>query len=93
MRILVESLKRLYNSNKITKEAVNDRVVGGKITEEEYEYITGESYSDKIDNNIIGTVDEEILNGNIVNDDTIDEVVEKTIDSNESEVLSENETE
>ena len=44
MRILVESLKRLYNSNKITKEAVNDRVVGGKITEDEYEYITGEAY-------------------------------------------------
>lgn len=93
MRILVESLKRLYNSNKITKEAVRDRVVSEKITEDEYEYITGESYSDKIDNNIVGTVDEEILNGNIVNDDTIEEVVEETIDSNESEVLSENETE
>ena len=92
MRILVESLKRLYNSNKITKEAVRDRVVGGKITEEEYEYITGENYSDKIDNNIVGTVDEEILNGNIVNDDTINEVVEETIESNKSEVLSENET-
>ena len=93
MRILVESLKRLYNSNKITKEDVRDRVVSEKITEDEYEYITGESYSDKIDNNIVGTVDEEILNENIVNDDTIEEVVEETIDSNKSEVLSENETE
>ena len=44
MRILVESLKRLYNSNKITKKDAKDRVVGGKITEEEYEYITGETY-------------------------------------------------
>ena len=85
MRILVESLKRLYNSNKITKEDVRDRVVSEKITEDEYEYITGESYSDKIDNNIVGTVDEEILNENIVNDDTIEEVVEKTIESNKSE--------
>ena len=40
MRILVESLKRLYNSNKITKETVRDRVVSGKITEYEYAYIT-----------------------------------------------------
>ena len=44
MRILVESLKRLYNSGKITKDDVKDRVTGGKITEDEYEYIIGEKY-------------------------------------------------
>lgn len=44
MRILVESLKRLFNSGKITKDDVKDRVAGGKITEDEYEYIVGEKY-------------------------------------------------
>ena len=42
MRILVESLKRLYNSGKITKNDIKDRVAGGKITEDEYEYIVGD---------------------------------------------------
>ena len=42
MRILVESLKRLYNSGKITKNDIKDRVAGGKIIEDEYEYIVGE---------------------------------------------------
>lgn len=45
MRILVESLKRLYNSGKISKKDVKARVVSGKITEDEYEYIAGEKYS------------------------------------------------
>ena len=42
--ILVESMKRLYKSGKITKENVKVRVESGKITEDEYEYIVGEKY-------------------------------------------------
>ena len=44
--ILVESMKRLYQSGKITKENVSARVKSGKITEDEYEYITGEAYEE-----------------------------------------------
>ena len=44
MRILVESLKRLYESGRVTKENVSARVKSGKITEDEYEYIVGEKY-------------------------------------------------
>ena len=42
--ILVESMKRLYKSSKITKENVSARVKSGKITKDEYEYIAGEKY-------------------------------------------------
>ena len=42
--ILVESMKRLYQSRKITKANVSARVESGKITEDEYEYIVGEKY-------------------------------------------------
>ena len=42
--ILVESMKRLYQGGKITKENVSARVKSGKITEDEYEYIVGEKY-------------------------------------------------
>lgn len=46
MRILVESLKRMYTVKKtLTKEQVAERVVKGSISAEEYEYITGEEYS------------------------------------------------
>lgn len=44
MRIMVESFKRLYNADKLTKEQIAERVVSGKINAEEYEYITGEVY-------------------------------------------------
>ena len=44
--ILVESMKRLYQSGKITKENVLARVKSGKITADEYEYITGEAYEE-----------------------------------------------
>ena len=44
--ILVESMKRLYQDGKITKENVSARVKYGKITEDEYEYITGEAYEE-----------------------------------------------
>lgn len=42
MRILVESLKRLYESDRATKEELLDRVASGKISQEEYEYITSQ---------------------------------------------------
>ena len=42
--ILVESMKRLYQVGKITKANVSARVKSGKITKDEYEYITGEAY-------------------------------------------------
>lgn len=46
MRILVESLKRLYNKGDLTKEQIAERVEKGSISADEYEYITGEKYSD-----------------------------------------------
>lgn len=45
MKILVESLKRLYKKGTITQEQVAERVAKGSISAEEYEYITGEKYS------------------------------------------------
>lgn len=42
MRILIESLKRLYESGRATKEELLNRVANGKITQEEYEYITSQ---------------------------------------------------
>ena len=47
--ILVESMKRLYQDGKITKENVSARIKSGKITEDEYEYITGEAYEEQAD--------------------------------------------
>ena len=44
MRSLVESLKRLYGCGKVSKKDIKARIVSGKITEDEYEYITGEKY-------------------------------------------------
>lgn len=46
MRTLVESIKRLYVSGKLTKAQVSDRVQKGSISAEEYVYITGEEISD-----------------------------------------------
>lgn len=46
MKILVESLKRLYEVKKtLTKEQIAERVTKGSISVDEYEYITGEKYS------------------------------------------------
>lgn len=42
MRILVESLKRLYDTGRVTKEELLERVANGKITQEEYNYITSQ---------------------------------------------------
>lgn len=44
MRVLVNSLKRLYEAEKLTIKQLQERVERGTITAEEYEYITGESY-------------------------------------------------
>lgn len=44
MRTLVESLKRLYNKERLTTEQIAERVTKGSISAEEYEYITGEVY-------------------------------------------------
>lgn len=41
-QLLVESLKRLYESDRVTKEELLDRVASGKISQEEYEYITSQ---------------------------------------------------
>jgi hypothetical protein len=40
MSILVDSLKRLYNQGKVTIEKLTTMKVDGKITLEEYGYIT-----------------------------------------------------
>ena len=44
MRKLVESLKRLYKAERLTKEQIKERVEKGTITKEEYKEITGEEY-------------------------------------------------
>lgn len=46
MRTLVESLKRLYEKEKLTKEQIAERVTKNSISAGEYEYITGEEYSE-----------------------------------------------
>lgn len=42
--ILIDSLKRLYEAGRLTKEQVKERVAKGTITEGDYEKITGEPY-------------------------------------------------
>ena len=44
MSTLVESLKRLYDRNRLTLEQVGERVSKGTISEAEYKYITGQVY-------------------------------------------------
>lgn len=39
MKILVESLRRLYQSGKITIEKLEETLVSGKVNYEEYSYI------------------------------------------------------
>ena len=48
MRTLVESLKRLYEDSRITKEQLLLRVESNKITIEEYNYIVGFVMEDEI---------------------------------------------
>lgn len=45
--ILINSLKRLYASGRITKEQVSERVGRGIITNLDYLEITGEEYEDQ----------------------------------------------
>jgi hypothetical protein len=42
----VESLKRLYKKGNLTKEQIEERVKKNSISADEYEYITGEEYSE-----------------------------------------------
>jgi hypothetical protein len=42
----VESLKRLYKRGNLTKGQIAERVSKGSISADEYEYITGEEYSE-----------------------------------------------
>ena len=42
---LLESLRRLYESGRLTKAQMKARVTKGTITEEEYESIVGEAYA------------------------------------------------
>nr|DAI50762.1 MAG TPA: hypothetical protein [Bacteriophage sp.] len=42
MRILVESLKRLYENDRVTKAQLQKRVEKGIISIDEYNYIVGE---------------------------------------------------
>ena len=45
MKILVESLKRMYKKGTLNKVQIAEPVTKGSISAEEYEYITGEKYS------------------------------------------------
>lgn len=45
-RMLVESLKRLYEAGRVTREQIANRVEKGTVSAEEYEVITGEPYED-----------------------------------------------
>lgn len=45
MKMLVESLKRMYKKRHSHRGTVAERVTKGSISAEEYEYITGEKYS------------------------------------------------
>lgn len=38
-------LKRLYSKGEITKEQVKERVESGKLSKDDYKYITGEIYA------------------------------------------------
>ena len=44
MKVLIDSLKRLYAAGRLTKEQIAVRVEKGTIDEAEYEEITGEKY-------------------------------------------------
>jgi hypothetical protein len=41
MSRLVESLKRLYTQGKVSEDKLNEMVMSGKISKEEFEYILG----------------------------------------------------
>lgn len=43
---LVNSLKRLYEKETLDLETIKGRVVKETITEDEFEYVTGEEYSE-----------------------------------------------
>ncbi len=49
MKMLVESLKRMYKKGTLTKEQIAERVTKGSISADEYKYITGEEYSGDVE--------------------------------------------
>jgi uncharacterized XkdX family phage protein len=44
--MLINSLKRLYDAGRLTKEEIAKRVKRGTITAEEYQQITGEVFAE-----------------------------------------------
>ena len=44
MRVITESLNRLYHNGKITEEVLRARVEKSTINEEEFKFITGKDY-------------------------------------------------
>ena len=42
MSTFVESLKRLYNQGKVSKEKLDGYLLSDKLTQEEYEYVIAE---------------------------------------------------
>ena len=42
MRVIAQTIKRLYESGQLTREQVTERVEKGTITLEEYNWIVGE---------------------------------------------------
>ncbi len=47
MKMLVESLKRLYTKGTLTKEQIAEKLEKGSISADEYEYVTGEVYENE----------------------------------------------
>lgn len=47
MRILVESLKRLYENDRVTKTQLQKRVEKGVISIDEYNYIVGDKVEEE----------------------------------------------
>ena len=45
MKMLVESLKRMFRKGSITKKQIAERIAKGSSSADEYEYITGEKFS------------------------------------------------
>ena len=41
MRLLIESMRRLYRAGKLTLDEIKARLAAGKITTAEYDYIVG----------------------------------------------------
>lgn len=47
MKTLVESLRRMYEKGTLVKDQIAERLERQSISAEEYEYITGEEYTNE----------------------------------------------